>query len=115
LGLRRAQKQERSRGEYSEDLHDLYSLPSIYRVIKPVRLRWTGNVAYIEKRRREYGVLLEKPERKRPFGRSKLRWKDNIKTGLQLVGWGSIDWIDLSLVRNKWRSLVNVTTNLQVP
>jgi hypothetical protein len=72
--------------EYSEDLHDQYSSPSIYRVIKPIRLRWTGNVAYIEKRGIEYGVLLEKPERKRPLGKSKLRWNDNIKTGLQQVG-----------------------------
>jgi hypothetical protein len=58
--------------EYSEDLHDLYSSPSIYRVIKPIRLRWMGNVAYIEKRGMEYRVLLDKPERKRPFGKSKL-------------------------------------------
>jgi hypothetical protein len=50
-------------------------------VIKPIRLRWTGKVAYTEKRRTAYGVLLEKPERKRPLGRPKLRWKDNIKTG----------------------------------
>lgn len=59
--------------EYTEDLHDLYSSPSIYRVIKPISLRWTGNVAYIEKKRMEYGVLLEKPGRKRPFSKSKLR------------------------------------------
>ena len=51
--------------EYSEDLHDLYSSPSSCRVIKLIRLRWTGNVAYIEKRGRAYGGLLEKPKRKR--------------------------------------------------
>jgi hypothetical protein len=62
--------------------------PSSYRVIKPIRLRWTGNVAWIEKRRRAYGVLLEKPERKRSLGRSKPKWKDNIKIDFQEVGCG---------------------------
>jgi hypothetical protein len=68
--------------EYSKDLHDLHSSPSSYRVIKPIRMRWAGNVPYIEKRRSAYRVLFEKPERKRQLGRSKLRLKDNIKTDL---------------------------------
>jgi hypothetical protein len=52
-----------------------------------------------------------KPEEKRPLG----RWEDNIKTDLQEVGWGAMDWINLAEDRDKWRALVNAVMNLRVP
>jgi hypothetical protein len=62
-----------------------------------------------------YKVLVGKPEGKRPLGRPKRRWEDNIKMGLQKVGSGRMDWIELAQDRDKWRALVNVVINLRVP
>jgi hypothetical protein len=61
------------------------------------------------------GFWREKPEGKRPFGRSKCRWKDNIKMDLQDLGCGGMDWIELAQDRNWWRALVNAVMNLRVP
>ena len=62
-----------------------------------------------------YRVLVGKPEGKRSLGRPKRRWEDNIKMDLQEVGRGSMDWIELTQERDRWRALVNAVTNLQVP
>jgi hypothetical protein len=59
--------------------------------------------------------LLEKPEGKRPLGRQRRRWVDNIKMGLREIGWDGMDWIDLSQDRDQWRALVNAVMNLRVP
>jgi len=56
-----------------------------------------------------------KPEGKRPLGRPRHRWEDNIKMDLQEVGCGSIDWIELVLVRDRWWALVSAVMNLRVP
>ena len=61
------------------------------RVIKSRRIRWEGHVVRMEEKRRIYRVLMEKPEGKRPLGRARRRWEDNIKMGLQEVGCGSVD------------------------
>ena len=66
-------------------------------------------------RRGIYRVLVGKPEGKRSLGRPKRRWEDNIKMDLQEVGCGSMDWIELTQERDRWRALVNAVTNLQVP
>jgi hypothetical protein len=59
--------------------------------------------------------LVGKPEGKRPIGRPRWRWVDNIRMDLGEVGWGDVDWIGLAQGRDKWRALVNVVMNLQVP
>jgi len=62
-----------------------------------------------------YRVLVGKPEGKRPLGRSRRRWEDNIKMDLQEVGCGDMDWIELTQDRDRWRTLVNKVMNLRVP
>ena len=62
-----------------------------------------------------YSVLVGKPEEKRPLGRPRCRWEDNIEMDLQEVGWGSMDWIDLAQNRERWQALVDVVINFQVP
>ena len=71
-----------------EELSDLYSLPNIVRVVKSRRMRWEGHVARMGEGRGVYRVLVGKPERKRPLGRPRRRWEDNIKMDLQEVGRG---------------------------
>jgi hypothetical protein len=68
-----------------EEINDLYSSPNIFRVIKSIRLRWGGHVARMGERRGVYRVLMGKPEGKRPVGRPRRRWEDNIKMDLQEV------------------------------
>jgi len=65
-------------------------------------------------RRCVYRILVGKPDRKRPLGRPRHRWEDNIKMDLQEVGCGGMDWIELAQDRDRWQALVNVM-NLQVP
>jgi hypothetical protein len=62
-----------------------------------------------------YRVLTGKPEGKRPLGRPRRRWEDNIKMNLQEVGCGGMDWIDLAQDTDRWRALVNAVMNLRVP
>jgi hypothetical protein len=62
-----------------------------------------------------YRVLMGKPEGKRPLGRYRRRWEDNIKMDLQEVGRGATDWTDLTQDRDRWRALVDAVTNLRVP
>jgi hypothetical protein len=77
----------------NEKLCDLYSSPSIIRIIKSRRMRWAGHVARMGKKRNAYRPLVGKPERKRPLRRSRCRWVDNIRMDLGEVGWGDVDWI----------------------
>jgi hypothetical protein len=66
-------------------------------------------------KRNMYRVLVGKPEGKRPLGRPRRRWEDNIKMDLREIGWGGMDWIDLAQDRDQWRALVNTIKNLRVP
>jgi len=81
---------------HNEELNDLYSSPNIVRVIKSRRMRWAGHVARMGEERGVYRVLVGKPEGKRPLGRPTRRWVDNIRTDLQEVGCGYMDWIGLA-------------------
>jgi hypothetical protein len=98
---------------HNEDLHELYYSPYIVRVIKS-RMRWKGPVARLEEERGVYRFLVGKPEGKRPLGRPRRRWEDNIKMDLQEVGCGGMDWIGLAQDRDRWRELVNAVMNLRV-
>jgi len=83
----------------------LYSSPITVRVIKSRRMRWAGDVARMEERRGVYRVSVGKPEGKRPLGRPRRRWEDNIKMDLQKVGCRGMDWIELGQDRDRWRHL----------
>jgi len=100
---------------HNEELNDLYCSPNIVRVIKSRRMRWAGHVARIGEERGVYRVLVGKPEGKRPLGRPRYRWVDNIRMDLQVVGCGYMDWIGLAQYRDSWRTLVSAVMNLRVP
>jgi hypothetical protein len=97
------------------ELHNLYCSPSIIRIIKSRRMRWTGHVAGVGKKMSAYRILVGKPEGMRQLGRPRRRWEDNIKMDLREIGWGGMDWIDLAQDRDQWRALVNTVMNLRVP
>jgi hypothetical protein len=100
---------------HNEELRDLFSSPSIITIIKSRRMRWAGHVAGIGEKRNAYRLLVGKPEGKRPLGRPRRRWVDNIGMDLGEVRWGDVDWIGLAQDRNRWRALVNSVLNLRVP
>jgi hypothetical protein len=100
---------------HNEELHNLYTSSSIIRIIKSRRMRWEGHVARIGEKRNVYRLLAGKPEGKRPLGRPRHRWTDNIKMDLSEIGMTFVDWIDLAHCRYSWRTLVNSVMNLRVP
>jgi hypothetical protein len=81
---------------HNEELNDLYCSPTIVRVMKSRSMRWAGHIARMEEGRGMYRVLVGKPEGKRPLGRPRRRWEDNIKMDLQEVGCGDMDWNELA-------------------
>jgi hypothetical protein len=93
----------------------LYSSPSIIRIIKSRRMRWAGHVARMGEKRNAYRILVKMPEGKRPLGRPRRRWVDNIKMGLREIEWDGVDWIDLAENRDQWKALMNTVMNLRVP
>ena len=99
---------------HNEELRDLYSLPSIVQVVKSRRMSWAGHVARMGEGRGVHRVLVGKPEGKRPLGRPRRRWEDNIKMALREVG-GVGDWMELAQDRDRWRAFVNTVMNLRVP
>jgi hypothetical protein len=76
-------------------------------MIKSRRTRWSGHVAH--------RILVEKPEGRRPLGRPRRRWVDNIKIDLIETEWDGVDWVDPAQDRYQWRALVNTVMNLRVP
>jgi hypothetical protein len=82
---------------HNEEFNDLYSSPNIIRVIKSRRMRWAGHVARMGEGRGVYRVLVGRSEGRRPLGRPRRRWEDNIKIDLQEVGWGA--WTGLIWLR----------------
>jgi hypothetical protein len=100
---------------HNEELRDLYSSPSMIRMIKSRRMRWAGHVARVERRGTCIGYWWESQREKDHKGRPRYRWVDNIKMDLGEIGWGGVDWIGLAQDRDNWRALVNAVTILRVP
>jgi hypothetical protein len=100
---------------HNEELHNLYSSPNIIRIIKSGRMRWAGHVARMGDKRNVYRLLVGKPEGRRPLGRPRRRWIDDIKMNLLEIGLSVVDWIGLAQDRYRWRALVNSVMNLRVP
>jgi hypothetical protein len=99
----------------NEEFRNLYSSSSIIRIIKSRRMRLAGHVARMGEKRNAYRLLVGKPEGKRPLGRPRRRWVDNIRLNLGETGLGDVDWIGLAKDRTRWRALVNSVLNLRVP
>jgi len=100
---------------HNEELNYLYCSPDIVPVIKSRRMRWAGHVARVGEEREVCRVLLGKAEGRRPLGRPRRRWVDNIMMVLQAMGCGYMDWIGLAQDRGRWRTLVSAVMNLRVP
>jgi hypothetical protein len=83
-------------------------------MIKSRRMRWAGHVTRMGQLRNAYRILVGKLEGKRPLGRLRRRWVDNIKMDLGEIGWDGMDWIDLVQERDQWRALVSTVMNLGV-
>ena len=100
---------------HNEELNNLYSSPNTVRVIKSRRMRWAGHVARMGEGRGVYRVLVGKPQRRRPLGKPRHRWEDNIQMDLREVGCGCVDWMELAQDRDRWRALVSAVMNPRVP
>jgi hypothetical protein len=100
---------------HNNELHRLFSSLNIVRVINSRRMRWAGHVERLGERRGVYTVLVGRPEGKRPLGRPRHRWEDNIKLDLREIGINEANWIWLAQDRVQWRAFVNTVMNLQVP
>jgi hypothetical protein len=100
---------------HNQELQDLYSSPSIIRIVTARRMRWSGHVARMGERRNAYRLLVGKPEGRRPLGRPRCRWLDNIRMDIVEMGWGDVDWIGLAQDRDRWIAIVNSVLNPRVP
>ena len=95
--------------------HCLYRSPDIVRVVKSRILRWAGHVARLEEGRSAFKILTGKPTGKRPLGRPRRRWEDNIRTDLEEISINAGNWVDSTQDMYYWRALVNAALNLRVP
>jgi hypothetical protein len=100
---------------HNDELHNLYSSPNIVRVIKSSSMKWAGHVERMEEGRVVYRVLIGRPESKRPLGRPRRRWEDNIELDLREIGIDGTNWIQLAQDRAQLRDFVDMATNLWVP
>jgi hypothetical protein len=94
LGPKRNEVTGEWRKLHNKELHDLYSSPSIIRIVKSRRMRWAGHVARMGEKRNSYRLLVGKPEGKRPLGRPRCRWVDNIRMEI-LERWDGVMWTGL--------------------
>jgi len=100
---------------HNEELNYLYSLPNIVQVVKSRRMRWAEHVARMGEDRGVHRVLVGEPEGKKPLGRPRRRWEDNIKMDHQEVGEGSGDWMELAQDTDRWRAHVGTVRDFRVP
>jgi hypothetical protein len=98
-----------------EELHNLYYSPDIIRQVKSRRMWWTGYVARMGEERKVYKVLVGQPEGKRPLGRPRRMWENEIRMDLMEIGLGGgVDWIRLAQDRDRWRAVVSAVMNIRV-
>jgi hypothetical protein len=90
-------------------------LKAFITIIKARRMRWAGHDVRMGEKRNAYRLLEGMPEGRRPLGRPRRRWLDNIRMDFVQVGWGDVDWVSLAQYRERWRALVNSVVNLRVP
>jgi hypothetical protein len=100
---------------HNDELHTLYSSLNIVRVIKSTRMKWAGHVVCMGEGKGVDRVLVGRPEGKRPLGRPRCRWDDNIKLDLREIGINGANWIQPAQDRVKWQAFVNMEMELQVP
>jgi hypothetical protein len=100
---------------HNDEFHSLCYSPNIVKVIKSRRMRWAGRVARMGEGRGVYRVLVGRPEGKKPLGRPRHRWEDNIKLDLREIEINGANWIQLAQDRAQWRACVNTVMNLRVP
>jgi hypothetical protein len=114
LGPKRDEVAGEWRKLHNEELHDLYSSPSVITIIKSRRMSWSGHVARMGEKMNAYRLLVGNPEGKRQLRRKRRRWVDNIRMDLGEVGRGDVDWIGLAKDRNRWKTVVNSVLNVRV-
>ena len=100
---------------HNEELHSLYCSPNTVRVIKSRRLRWAGHVARMEEGRTAFKILTGKRTGKRPIGRPKRRWEDNIKMDLKEIRINTRNWVDSAQDIDYWRAFLNAAFNVRIP
>ena len=92
----------------------MYRSPNIVRVIKSRRLRWAGHLVRMEEGGSNFKILTGKPKGKRPLGRPRRSWEDNIRMYLEEIGINVGNWVDSAQNRDYWRALVNASLSLRV-
>jgi hypothetical protein len=93
----------------------MYKVRVIHTSKKIERILFNNPVRNMGEGRGAYRILVRRPEGRRPLGRPRRRWEDNIKMVPQEMGWEGVDWIDMAQDRDRWRALVNAVMNLRVP
>jgi hypothetical protein len=99
---------------HNEELRNLYAPLNVVRVITSRMMSWAGHVAHTGEMRNSYNILAGKPKRKRPVGRPKCRWEDNIRMDITETGCEGVDWMHLAQDRNQWQVLVNTVINIEI-
>jgi hypothetical protein len=100
---------------HNGELHGLYSSRNVVRVIKSRRMRWVGHAACMGEGRGVYRVLVGEPQGRRPLGRPRHRWEDNVKLDVREIGIDGTNWIQLARDRARWRAFVNTAMGLRGP
>jgi hypothetical protein len=100
---------------HNDELHSLYSSPNFVRVVTSRMMRLAGHVVRMGEGRSFFRVLVGRPEDKRPLGRPRRKWEDNIKLDLRGIGIDETNWIQLAQDRVQWWAFVNTVMNLRAP
>ena len=112
-------RKDKVSGEYrklhNHELEELYKSPSIVRIIKSRRLRWAGHVARMGEERTARRIFAGKPRSKRPLGRPRRRWEDNVLQDLEEIGRNQMSWAEFAKNPVEWRSCVEAAMNFRVP